>query len=124
MLNLEFIPVNNGAIVSAIEIIPVNAFNASLANRDVIVIDSKGSGLKLYPNPVDDILYVEFLGAIPENMNVSIVDQLGRSYLTTKPALDGNGFWIELADHGLSRGMYYLRINSEEYNQIIKFVKN
>ena len=124
MLNLEFIPVNNAAIVSAIEVIPVNAFNASLSNRDIIIIDSKGSGLKLYPNPVDDVIYVEFEGEIPENMTVSIVDQLGRSYLDTNPTLDGKGFWIELTDYKLSRGMYYLRINSQEYNEIIKFVKN
>lgn len=91
------------------------SFNPTLSVNQV----ENDKRVKIYPNPVANILTIE--NPFPNNVQLKVFNQLGQIVLkqnqnTTSTSLDVSN---------LSKGIYFLNINSEEGNtQTIKFVKN
>lgn len=96
---------------------------------EVIVIDNNTptgineietlNNLKLYPNPVKDVLNIDF--TITENnpVNIQIISYTGQviSNISVNPYAGSNSISISTSD--LTSGVYFVRIN----NKTIKFIK-
>ena len=84
------------------------------ATADMIEeIDSK---VEIYPNPVDDRLYIE----TQTLTQIEIYDVFGRRQVTETPSHQGN-LSIVLSD--LKSGIYFVKINTEKGNIVKRIIK-
>ncbi len=79
---------------------------ASTENKDVFV----------YPNPVKDMVYVDFRG---KNAEVSVIDYSGRIIINMQLTKEANS--LDLS--GVAAGLYLLKINTENGCFVRKIVK-
>ncbi|MBC5773723.1 T9SS type A sorting domain-containing protein [Pontibacter sp. KCTC 32443] len=128
LLNIDFIPVKNGALVSAIEVIPISTTTTSSLNST----DTSGIGimntetvsnLLVYPNPVDEQIFVEFLSTYKGDVQITLLDQLGRKHLELKPKDLTGKLNINIANLNLTHGVYFLVVTSEGKKEVKKIVK-
>ncbi|GGI56352.1 immunoglobulin-like domain-containing protein [Winogradskyella haliclonae] len=77
--------------------------------------DEDAFGMKMYPNPVTNTLYVETLGV--DNATYRIVNMLGQTVLR-----GSNINQIEVG--GLNKGVYFLEVSTENKSVSRKFIKN
>ena len=76
--------------------------------------DENAFNMKMYPNPVKDVLYVETTGI--ENASYRIVNMLGQTVL--------RGSYINQIEVGtLNSGMYFLEVNTGKESVSQKFIK-
>lgn len=81
--------------------------------------------LKLYPNPVNELMTVSM--NLPEgtNLEAQVFDLLGRNVLTHNLGnLPGGQQQFDVNTSGLSAGVYSLRITDGHASKAMKFVKN
>jgi pimeloyl-ACP methyl ester carboxylesterase len=78
---------------------------------------------QMYPNPVSDRLYLEYVNGIRKTIHLSIWNTLGQQvYNTEIPASIGQDvFTLELND--LASGWYLLRLEQAGYHQSVKIFK-
>jgi hypothetical protein len=74
-------------------------------------------GVKLYPNPTNGSFVVEFKGN--QNKHISIVDVTGRLILDSTSKTEN--LTVNLSNY--ASGVYYVKIQSEDVNEVIKVVK-
>ena len=85
-----------------------------------IKMDDAIKGLQLFPNPVNNILYVQASGN--EMTTVQILDVVGRVVRQSKVQLNGStGFNIDVQE--LSKGKYYLVVQYKLNREVKEFVK-
>jgi len=90
------------------------SFNPTLSSSDIVLNDN----LKVYPNPVSNILNVETL--LIGNYQLKIVNQLGQVVLEQKQ----NSSTSSIDVSNLLKGLYFLVITSENTElQTVKFIK-
>lgn len=91
-----------------------NIINVSKMNYSIVEFN-------LFPNPVRNILYIK--SEIPiDNCIISIVDMFGRNIIDKSyVGISTYNFQIEV--NNLSKGIYFININSNNTNNISKFVK-
>jgi len=77
-----------------------------------------------YPNPVNEILYMELNSAISGSVIAEIVDLQGRVLINEKISLSGANNRLSIGTSDLGKGIYLIRISSEGYQPLQrKFVK-
>ncbi|HRH48393.1 MAG TPA: T9SS type A sorting domain-containing protein [Panacibacter sp.] len=78
---------------------------------------------RIYPNPVKDKLAIEFNSAIAVKAGITITSTDGKmvKQLTTQLQSGNNKITMPVA--GLVSGTYLLRINTNEQQQLMKFIK-
>lgn len=108
--------------VDAVEDLAGNAVsNQQIAFTSIYSIDENSfAQLQVYPNPVEDILYIS-----PENLNskdfeIRIFDFTGRM---VKQLIENNTGLISVDVSDLTEGMYFIEIKSGEIIATSKFVK-
>jgi hypothetical protein len=74
--------------------------------------------LNIYPNPVNDRLYIEAETVIEE---VVVYDVYGRRQVTETPSHQGN-WTIDLSE--LKSGIYFVKINTEKGNIVKRIIKD
>ena len=79
--------------------------------------------VSIYPNPVREILNIEFQSRPEQAFCISIADLLGRNYLTTPPKAAGGKMEIDLRSLQLSSGPHFLMIRSGKHARTIRFIK-
>jgi hypothetical protein len=91
----------------------------------VIVVTGQSTGVEdvalktfnIYPNPAEDILYIDHAGRIK---SIEVIDLLGKTYIRKQPS----GEILSVAVRELPRGLYLMRIaTTEDEFMISKFVK-
>jgi hypothetical protein len=80
-------------------------------------IDEASAGFNIYPNPVQDKLYIEAEAVIEE---VVVYDVYGRRQVTETPSHQGN-LSVDVSD--LNSGVYFVQIKTVEGNITKRFVK-
>lgn len=75
------------------------------------------SSSSIYPNPVNDKLYVEAEGDIKE---INIYNVVGVNVYNEQCTM--NNLQIDIAD--LNRGIYFIKINTDKGNIVKQFIKN
>ena len=80
-----------------------------LSNNEVSALNS----FKVYPNPVRDVLSLEFNLMETSNVNIEILNSLGELIIAKKPGILTSGFQSVLLDvNALSKGVYIVNINT------------
>lgn len=78
--------------------------------------------IKVYPNPFEDGIQINFNSTLKDKFTVSIYNQLGQViYSETNDIFIGDNL-IKLSDLNLNDGIYYLSINSESFRYTGKIV--
>jgi len=73
----------------------------------------------IYPNPVNDILYVDFGGMVIEDAEIAIYDYMGRLVLKQKSQ---NKSIVPIAVSNLNKGVYFVQVRSGETQNCKKIV--
>lgn len=76
---------------------------------------------QLYPNPASEVVRIDLGKPLQGNMEIIVSDQSGRSIYKVIP-VSGNQL-IEISISGLSNGVYYLALKSNNHNGTARFVK-
>ena len=84
-----------------------------LLNSDIF---NSASNFKIYPNPSDEIIYIN-------NENLKPIDQIIIYDVIGKKVFESNKDLKEINIKELQSGMYFVKINSEENISQIKFIK-
>ena len=80
--------------------------------------DNLMTDFNVYPNPVNDILYIETSTQI---QSIEVYDVYGRHQVTETPSHQGD-LSVDVSD--LNNGIYFVKIKSEEGHIVKRFVKN
>jgi hypothetical protein len=95
----------------SIEILPAGNCNAGLSIL-------KNDGLSLYPNPAENVLTLNGISATTERISITSANgQLMNTYTNI------TGSSMELNVQHLENGIYFIRIQSDEAAEAIRFVK-
>jgi len=94
---------------SEFKILPRNA-------ADVVLImsvneENKFAGLKMYPNPADEVV---MLSGLPTNSSVQVVDLTGKTMMTTNTAVLNTGV--------LANGLYLVKVTNDNVSKTYKLV--
>jgi hypothetical protein len=83
---------------------------------------NQGNGVKAYPNPVSDYLYLEFAEGISSSAirGSSLLDASGRVVGEIKLE-EGSDGQLGFSTRALKAGMYFLRLSTRDTLQLIKF---
>ena len=84
------------------------------------LFDLEDSGIKLYPNPATDKLYLEANNTSNE-LNIEVVNVIGEVVLVPKNIQSGDIIGFNIED--LSSGIYYLKVSSNQEVLTIPWVK-
>ncbi len=76
--------------------------------------------IKVYPNPVNDLLYIE-TGKIYRYCNINIIGVTGKS-IRTYTFKSKNTYKVPVSH--LPAGIYFVRLQSENRQAVFKFIKN
>jgi hypothetical protein len=108
-------------------IFTVNGDRTLVANFErppVSVSELEGKdNIMFYPNPVNDILYIQLNSEINQDINISILDvnnKLIATYIEENFRTDGP---IKLNLSQLTSGVYFMKINNSDQIQIKKIIK-
>ena len=82
-------------------------------------IDEASAGFNIYPNPVQDKLYIE-TQTLTQTLTIEIYDVYGRRQDTETPSHQGN---LSVDVSNLNSGIYFIQIKTEEGNIVKRFVK-
>ena len=81
-------------------------------------IEETTSSLRLYPNPVNDRLYIE---TQTQTLTIEIYDVYGRRQVTETPSHQGN---VVIDVENLKSGIYFVKINTEKGNIVKRIIKD
>jgi hypothetical protein len=75
----------------------------------------QGNGVKVYPNPVSDILNIEMFGQKDQTFRIELVTISGIKVLTEKRVFRAQ-FWdiMQVEVDNYSKGLYFVRIISDD----------
>ena len=74
-----------------------------------------GNGVRVYPNPVTDLLNIELFGDNSRTLTIEIINMSGIIFSTEKVVFTGQ-FWniLHYSMEKYARGLYFVRIISED----------
>ncbi len=94
--------------------------NDGSAVKEQIITD----GISISPNPVNDNLSMKFINPIDAQAKLTITNLLGESVLEIDlNPLSQDGI-MHINTRNLTQGVYFIRINTNNYIYLSKFVKN
>ena len=101
----------------------IDDFKLELVQNSTLNLDEIEQSLELivYPNPTSGILTLESAINTPKNCSVSIFNTLGMLLEFKKWDLTANNT-IQFNLDYLTEGVYFMRVESEMENKLIKFV--
>lgn len=107
---------------------PSTLSNGRIANRNStpaneVQIYTEDFTLKAYPNPVEDVIYLELTNVPDQDISISILDPLGRIYTQSIHKIENNRVEIKLNDLKLNDGLHLLNVRSSHFSRVIKFIK-
>ncbi len=78
---------------------------------------SKDASVYISPNPVSDLLTINFLNDIESNGTLSIINSRGE--IVSSQKIDSNTNQQKIDTHPLQNGIYVIRINNKDINKVI-----
>jgi hypothetical protein len=86
-------------------------------------LKSAQNNMQLYPNPANDMVYIEVPDEVNDIRAIAIFDLRGRTVLVkNNPSFAGGISGIDVS--GISNGIYQVRITSGKTTKILKLVIN
>ena len=90
-------------------------------NPPTAILEKESSKIKVYPNPVNDVVYLENTDGFVRNSRVQIIDISGKIVLDKK--LDFASKKASINVESISKGMYIINYYCGNQTQRFKFVK-
>jgi len=108
-------------IASSVDgVLTSETISTSSSSATLSYADYYSNGFRIYPNPVRDLVTIEFNRNVT-NLKLEIIDINGKVLFRTEN-IQGESQHIDLSL--LSQGMYFMRVHSDELNDFIRVVKN
>ena len=79
--------------------------------------------IKIYPNPSEDIFYIEIDYHKEQDMELDVVNSLGKIVFSTK-LVNNESYKINIDLNTFSKGVYFLNIKTDKDFYIKKLVLN
>ena len=79
---------------------------------------------KLYPNPVSDVLTLDYELDLDGLVQINMFDLLGRSVFEQQQTQEEGRQKIQISVNNLTPGTYFLKISAKNSQIIRKFIKN
>ncbi|PJB15559.1 MAG: hypothetical protein CO118_03025 [Flavobacteriales bacterium CG_4_9_14_3_um_filter_32_8] len=76
--------------------------------------------IKIYPNPVHELIYIDFGDIIINNSSIEVIDLIGKTIYFEKITTN----FMSLNVKNLKQGIYILKINTKKGSYLHKMVKN
>lgn len=86
------------------------------------VVPSLADNARIYPNPIDDKLFIEFDEVTYADITVTLYDSFSRVVYEQTGVLDG-GFMVEVNMGDQEAGMYYLKLQSGPISETVRLIK-
>jgi len=86
--------------------------------------ETLANGIRIFPNPVHDVLHTEFVMNSSSSLNISVVDVAGRLVISEQRNLDAGVQDINLNTSSLPAGIYILELNDGSRSINKRFIKN
>lgn len=106
-----------GEVITGIEVNALGGTSVGLAENKL------DPSVSVYPNPVNDQLIWEFSDGFDGDVNVSLVDILGKEVYKSTINARTRIHSLDLTDRGMSAGIYFLKIEGPKGTLIKKFTK-
>ena len=103
----------NSAIVT-------NTFETEFVENNLSVVEFLENPFILYPNPANDEINIQFSQLVGENIEVAIYDIQGKLVMHPKDEINENK--IQLNVSGLSQGMYFVELSSDNFKTVKKLI--
>lgn len=81
------------------------------------------SSVKVYPNPVEIEIHIEFENYSSENLQIEVLNELGQRIIFQSHDHQPILHTIKVNDQLFAPGVYYLKIRSGDHQEIKKFIK-
>ena len=88
---------------------------------ETVIISVKGLSLKVYPNPVYEILNIDYNIVNIENAIIKIYDITGNT--VSKTEINNSKGVLKINTSNFAEGMYFLQVENNEISKTIKFIK-
>jgi uncharacterized protein YjdB len=81
-------------------------------------------GFKIYPNPVEDRLFIQMHSKEIQHIELAVYDMMGRQYISRSAVPDNGKIILDLSGVNMAKGTYLLILeNGNGLTQKIKFIK-
>ena len=78
--------------------------------------------LKVYPNPANEMITIDFKENIQQNISIEVIDMLGKRLFKTELENQKEGkFNIDISD--FESGMYFVKYSNNKSSKFVKIVK-
>lgn len=94
-----------------------------LAILTLVAEQGANQNILVFPNPVKDVLNVNFTGLNSGNYKVELVDDLGKLIYKEETEINSTNQTYKLKVNEVAAGNYFLRVEGKEFNKAIKIVK-
>lgn len=98
-------------------------YDGTVAYSQVVRVVSHGPGIRVYPVPAEDQLYVELAAAHGKIYSMEVSDPAGKILLRMGAAMSKEVASGSLDVSGLAHGMYFLRVVTSCGEQDVKFTR-
>jgi hypothetical protein len=98
----------------------INFLNGTILSIPSI-ITAKNNDVFIYPNPVDDFVYIKFINFEPLKFKIDLVDLLGKPVKKFNFNNSADNFVIDIS--GFKSGIYFIKISYDQQEVIKKIVK-
>lgn len=115
----NFTPTANGQYAVIVTRAGCTATSSCVTVNSVGIEDLDAANIKLYPNPVSNILTVDF-GQVMQLDRVFVTDALGRIIQELKQVNDQN---IQINLGGESAGVYFLNLDADQSSKVFRIIK-
>ncbi len=114
------VKVNSNSFTISVPSLSTTAVLFSSVTVDIEEYNDQADEIKLYPNPVSDLLYIDIKPNIAEHFDINIYDTGGRIMQSSNECYDGNSP-IMINTTALAEGFYFLSVNNNSGKTVRNF---
>jgi len=91
----------------------------------VTLIKEQGSdaSVLVFPNPVRDLLTINFSGLKEGNYSLELIDNLGKLIYKSETAISEKTQTVQLKINEVAAGNYFLRVDNKDFSKTVKINK-
>ena len=108
---------------TATKITTMGFHQPELGMATLIAEQGNDQSILVYPNPVKDVLTINFSGLKSGNYKLELVDDLGKLIFKSEAAITENNQIYNLKVNEVAAGNYFLRVNNENFSKTVKINK-
>ena len=92
-------------------------------NGDEVIIEVVANKMNVFPNPTQDILYIELKGEALDKGVLSLINTLGQVIITKEIHFEQDNIQLEWNLSALAAGVYSLSFSTKNGQEVMKIVK-